>query len=109
MTIFTRILRDSDDPAVAIPVRIYPPTAERGDWACRFSIGWPDGERSLAAFGIDPIQAFDLALRMIGANLYVSDLHESRRLMWLTPGTGYGFPVPHSMRDLLIGDDRLYL
>jgi hypothetical protein len=62
-----------------------------------------------AAIGIDAIQAFELALRMIGTNLYTSDLHRSGRLMWLQPGQGYGFPVPNTLRDLLVGEDKLYL
>jgi hypothetical protein len=109
MTVFTRILHDCDDRAIEIPVRVHPPVPQRGDWACHFSIGWPDGELARAAFGIDPIQAFDLALRMIGTHLYTSDLHSAGRLMWLEPGKGYGFPVPDTIRDMLEGDDRFFL
>lgn len=108
MTVFRRILHDRDNPAIAIPVRVFTPALEDGSWWCRFTIGWPDGELARAAGGVDPIQAFDLALRMIGTNLYCSELHETGRLMWLEPGDGYGFPVPHNIRDLLIGNDAIF-
>jgi hypothetical protein len=109
MTVLTRILRDQHNPATEIPVRVFAPSQENTDWSCRFTIDWPDGELVRAAIGIDAIQAFELALRMIGTNLYTSDLHRSGRLMWLQPGQGYGFPVPNTLRDLLVGEDKLYL
>jgi hypothetical protein len=109
MTILTRRLHDRDDPAVEIPVHVFPPMQIDGSWWCRFTIGWPAGECARAAGGCDAIQALDLALRMIGTQLYTSDLHGQGRLMWLQPGTGYGFPVPQGIRDLLIGDDALFL
>jgi hypothetical protein len=28
--------------------------------------------------------------------------------MFDAPGRGYGFPVPSSLRDMLVGDDRIY-
>jgi hypothetical protein len=49
-----------------------------------------------------------LAFQMIGADLYTSSYHKSGRLMFDEPGQGYGFPVPNSLRDLLIGHDREY-
>ena len=35
--------------------------------------------------------------------------HKSGRLMFDDTGSGYGFPVASSIRDLLIGDDRKYM
>ena len=46
---------------------------------------------------------------MIGAELYVSDEYKSGALVWHSPGRGYGFPVPQTIRDLLVGDDRKFL
>jgi hypothetical protein len=46
---------------------------------------------------------------MIGAELYASDQHKSGVLTGLSPGRGYGFPVPQAIRDLLVGDDRKFL
>jgi hypothetical protein len=58
--------------------------------------------------GVDSVQSLLLAFQMIGADLYTSSYHKSGRLMFDEPGQGYGFPVPNSLRDLLIGDDRKY-
>ena len=45
---------------------------------------------------------------MIGTHIYCSEYHRSGDLSWGEPGQGYGFPVPHTIRDVLIGDDRIY-
>ena len=94
---------------VDVPVTIFAPEedAVRG-WGCRFEIGWPDGVRSLTARGIDSMQALEIALRLIGAQLYTSAHHEAGALMFDKSGAGYGFPVPQTLRDLLIGDDAKY-
>jgi hypothetical protein len=76
------------------------------DWSCRVEIGWPDRTVVRDIGDVDAVQALQLAMQIVGTELYVSDLHKAGRLMWLEPGRGYGFPVPRNMRDLLIGDDR---
>jgi hypothetical protein len=40
--------------------------------------------------------------------LYSSSYHRSGKLMFGAPGSGYGFPVATTMRDLLQGDDAKY-
>lgn len=86
------------------------PVQDDLDWSCAFfSIGWPDRILERKVFGIDAIQSLELALRMIGTELYASAYHKAGRLMWLKPGAGYGFPVPNTIRDMLIGEDREYL
>jgi hypothetical protein len=55
------------------------------------------------------MQALLFALEMIGAEIYTSDYHKSKCLMWGEPGQGYGFPVVQSLRDLLEGDDAKFL
>ncbi len=99
-----RLRRAGND--VEIPIRIFAPKPQPIDWSCRFEIGWPDGILSAEAMGVDAIQALDLALKMIGATIYASDHHASGNLIWLEPGKGYGFPVTHGIRDLLVGDDE---
>ena len=47
-------------------------------------------------------------MQMVGAHLYTSEYHEAGQLRWGEPGEGYGFPVAHSIRDMLIGDDAKY-
>ena len=56
--------------------------------------------------GIDAIQATELALKMIGTELYTSDYHRRRQLRWEKIGEGYGFPVPKNLRDVLVGFDK---
>jgi hypothetical protein len=60
------------------------------------------------------MQALILAIRTLGVEIYASDYHKSGCLRWFEPKSrsnwsepngGYGFPVPFSLHDLLIGDD----
>lgn len=56
-----------------VVVRIGKPTedpAEGGDWRCPFQILGLGDERVYEAFGIDAVQALQLCLMMIDANLY---------------------------------------
>jgi hypothetical protein len=62
----------------------------------------------MAVFGVDAVQALELALRIIGAHIYASEHHKSGKLMWLEPGDGYGFPLTSGSRDLLIGNDKKF-
>jgi hypothetical protein len=107
--LMTRILRLTDEGGTSIQVRIFMPVQDDVDWSCAFSIGWPDLKSERHAVGIDAIQSLELALRMIGTELYASEYHKAGRLMWLKPGAGYGFPVPNIIRDMLVGEDRKYL
>jgi len=76
---------------------------------CEYEIDWPEGTRKFAAHGDDSVQAIELALKMIGAEIYASDYHKSKMLRWEKSGQGYGFPVARTLRDLLEGDDAEYL
>ncbi|HEX7881261.1 MAG TPA: hypothetical protein VF499_00795 [Afipia sp.] len=107
--LMTRTLRLKDKPATPIEVRVFMPVQDDMDWSCAFSIGWPDRTLDRKVFGIDAIQSVELALRMIGTELYASEYHKAGRLVWLKPGAGYGFPVPNIIRDTLVGEDRDYL
>jgi hypothetical protein len=104
----TRILCLADDPATRIPVHLTAPVESPpgDDWSCRIEIGWPDRTVVRDIVGVDAVQALQLAMQMIGTELYVSDLHKAGRLMWQERGRGYGFPVTRNIRHLLIGDDR---
>jgi hypothetical protein len=93
---------------IDVGVRIFAPRFENGDWSCESEIDWPEGTRKFAAHGIDAVQALELALKMIGSEIYTSDHHKSKLLTWEKPGQGYGFPVPVNIRDLLIGDDARF-
>lgn len=111
MKIAERVLKFRDANGEAeIPVVISLPEQESdGAWFCQCEIGWPEGKWSTRAGGVDSIQAIQMAMQLIGTRLYVSEYHEAGKLYFEKPGNGYGFPVPISLRDLLIGDDAKYL
>jgi len=110
MIIATRLLTLRDRGANReIPIHIHAPEQSQVDWICRFDIGWPGGKAERWGAGVDAVQALLSALQMIGAELYVSDEYKSGALVWHSPGRGYGFPVPQTIRDLLVGDDRKFL
>jgi hypothetical protein len=90
---------------VQVPVRLFQPEEKDGMWICLYEIDWPHGTKSHFAAGIDGMQALVLAIHTVGAEIYASDYHKSRSLRWFEPNGGYGFPVPPSFRDMLIGDD----
>jgi hypothetical protein len=97
------------DVDIDVPVRIYAPEHKGVDWSCSYAIDWPEGTRKFTIYGIDSVQAIELALKMIGSEIYTSEYHKAKMLTWEKPGKGYGFPVPQNMRDLLEGDDAKYL
>jgi hypothetical protein len=94
---------------VDVPVHLQAPEQIEGDWICRFEIGWPEEKVERWAAGVDAMQALVHALHMIGAEIYASEPHEAGKLAWLSPGAGYGFPVPGNIRDLLVGGDKRFL
>jgi len=94
---------------IEIPVRIFAPQRDRDSWSCGYEIEWPEGLRAGRAGGFDSVQALLFDLEMVGAEIYTSDYHKSGHLIWTEPQLGYGFPVPHNIRDMLIGDDARYL
>jgi hypothetical protein len=88
-----------------VAIRLYQPEGKDGAWGCRYEIDWPDRNWSSSAWGVDSMQALIYALQKIGTEIYTSIYHESGSLKWYDPNKGYGFPVSHNVRDLLIGDD----
>jgi hypothetical protein len=111
MKIATRLLRMKNSSGeVRIPVNVFLPEREHdGTWFCRYEIDWPEGTWRSRAGGVDAVQSLFLALQMIGSDIYTSDYHKSGRLFLDAPGSGYGFPVPVTLRDLLVGEDRKFL
>ena len=96
--------------ATEIPIRIYLPEQESAKaWSCRYEIDWPHGGWRHAAWGVDSIQTIFIALQLIGSEIYASEYHRTGQLMLDAPGRGYGFPVPATIRDMLIGDDAKFL
>jgi hypothetical protein len=90
-----------------IAIRLYKPEKREKDWSCRYEIDWPEGQRAFASIGFDALQALVLALQMIGAEIYSSEYHREGRLRAYDGDEGYGFPVAASLRDLLVGVDKV--
>ena len=96
------------DQAIQVPITISAPFHAQTDWYCEWSIGWPHGVRTARGYGVDSVQALRLTLEMIGAELYASPYHANGGLYFKIPNSGYGFPVPANMRDMLIGEDKTF-
>lgn len=63
-----------------------------GDWCCPYQITGLPHNRASRAFGVDPLQAFLLALQKARAELVFSQRIHSLRLTWLEQHD-WGFPV----------------
>ena len=107
MKIAARTLHIQTD-AIPTPVQIVvnAPVSDNGAWACEFVIGWPEGDFTFRAMGLDAVQALSIALGRIAYQLYMSPHHAAGTLYFERPGTGYGFRLPSHIRHLAIGDDR---
>ena len=103
----TLTAREAGAP-VTIEVRLYQPQiAENGiDWFCEYEIAWTSILRRNSVGGVDSIQAHFLALQGIGAELYAGRPSVLSRLTWLEADQGFGFPLPLSLRDLAVGEDK---
>lgn len=109
MLIAERHLRlGAGENTINIPICIFSPEKIDDMDVCRYTIGWPNGERKSYAAGVDSVQAMQLVLQKIGIEIYSSPYHKSSLLYWEAPGQGYGFPVQKNSRDLLVGDDKVF-
>lgn len=59
-----------------------PARAPGGEFRCRFSIAWPEGEVRRYACGLDGVQALMLAMRSAHSELVESDAYKAGRLTW---------------------------
>ena len=109
--IATRVLKLRSATGIEdVAVRIFAPQQESdGAWFCDYEIDWPEGKWVSRAGGADSMQALFLALQMIGSDIYTSDYHKAGLIYLESPGQGFGFPVPVSLRDLLVGDDTKFI
>ena len=107
IAIRTLKIRRTSVPDVAVAIRVFAPRPVGRGWSCGYEIDWPSSTRKRDVSGFDSMQALVLALQAIGTELYMSEHHQAGELLWEQQGRGYGFPVPDTIRDLLIGDDGL--
>ena len=89
-------------------IRMFEPIADGPAWDCSYEIDWPEGLVKSHAMGNDALHAIDMAQQKIATDLYMSRYHHERKMWWIKPWIGYGFPMPKGARDLLIGDDQEY-
>ena len=95
-----------DGVTYPVDVRIFAPVQDEMAWGCRFQIHWPDRVKDMTIHGQDSVQALLMALAIVGVHLYVSNEHQDGELQPLRADwIGYGFPIPTTLRDLLIGQD----
>lgn len=97
----------TENNEIVITINIHKPEKHEKAWTCRYEIDWPEGARVFEAVGSDALQALILALQMIGAEIYSSAYHREGRLRAYDTEKGYGFPVAASLRDLLVGADKV--
>jgi hypothetical protein len=76
---------------------------EGDNFYCRYQITGIGNGRVRYAGGVDAVQALQLALKMIGAELYTSQEAKTKQLSWeaAQSPSDLGFPVPDSVKDLL--------
>jgi hypothetical protein len=90
----------------AVLIVVHMPSKDGDGWSCIYEIGWPERPRKSQGAGVDAVQALNIAMQKIGIELYLSSYHAQGSLEFQGTGKGYGFPVPSSMRGMLVGDDR---
>jgi hypothetical protein len=97
----TRQLDLSVDKTVTVLVGKPEKFPDADDYYCPYQILGLGNERVRRAGGVDSIQALELALKMIGTDLYTSKESQSGELTWSGGKKGdLGFPVPDVLRDL---------
>ena len=79
--VFAERIFDLDDGALIVRFHV-PVLAPGGEFQCRWSIGWPEGERCRYSCGIDGVQALMLAMRIVHTELTVSDAYRAGRLTY---------------------------
>jgi hypothetical protein len=104
----TAICKSGERKPVALRIEV--PVETDGTWRCWYEIdwpedGWPAQTTRSSAPGADAMQAIQLGLMKLGAELHFSSYHREGKLYWNDGQVGYGMIVPKDARDLLRGDD----
>jgi hypothetical protein len=94
MIIAKRILRImGDDADVEVPIAIHLPVEDDRSWRCDYEIAWPRKPRIFRAYGVDGVQALQLAMLAIGTELWANPYHHAGLLIFRDDEPGYGFPA----------------
>jgi len=81
-----------DDTDLEVVVRISAPYAKDDRWSCAYEIDWPEGTRKFAARCVDAVQAIELALKMIGAEIYTSEISQVENVVMGNAGSRLRLP-----------------
>lgn len=93
--IATRELRHSDGGTITVIIGKPQKFSDSEDIYCPYQITGIKRNKVRYAVGIDAVQALELALKMIGADLYTSDEAHAGNLSWEAGEKGdLGFPKP---------------
>jgi nicotinate-nucleotide pyrophosphorylase (carboxylating) len=67
---------------IDVPCRFFLPEPDGRDYSCRVEIDWPDRRHAHRFFGVDSVQALQLAMQSTHAYLLASPEHKEHRLTW---------------------------
>ena len=93
--IATRTLSLVDDPSREIVVKIgKPQLSEHDEFHCAIQVTGIGEERVYGIFGVDSVQALQLAMRFLGSELQRLNTQHHGRIRWGDAPTGwFGFPI----------------
>lgn len=92
---------DDGDKEIVIVIGKPRPFDGGTDFLCPYQIRGMERKKVTYAGGVDAVQALELALAKIGAELYTSEAAKSGKLRWDGGDAGdLGFPVPATLQDL---------
>lgn len=78
---------------IEVPVTISMPIEDDRSWRCEYEIGWPHRPVTRRAFGVDGVQALQLAMFAIGTELWANPYHHAGQLVFFDGDPSYGFPA----------------
>jgi len=92
--IATRQLNLVGEPDREILVKIGRPELSEHDYCCRVQVSGIGSERVHGIFGIDSVQALELAMRFLGSELQRLNTQHEGRVRWGDARKGwFGFPI----------------
>ena len=93
--IATRQLKLYGEPEKDVVVKIgKPEQSEHHDYCCRIQVTGVGNERVHGIYGVDSVQAIELAMRFLGSELQRLNTQHEGRLRWGDAPKGwFGFPI----------------
>ena len=84
-----------DEPRREILVKIgKPQLSEHNDYVCPIQVAGIGEERVFGIYGVDSVQALELAMRSLGSELQRLNTQHQGRIRWgMLPKGWFGFPI----------------